>query len=383
MCIIIYKAAGETIPLDHLENGWANNPDGGGYAFIADGEVQLRKGLMTFGAWLDSYLKDVEEHGDDSPFVLHFRIGTHGPNDEANTHPHKVNRTTVMAHNGMIRGMTFKKDDKRSDTRVFVDDIIRLLPRGWLKNPAIVELVEDRIGSGNKLVFLTADPTYARPVHILNSHRGTWKGRNWYSNYSFERSGWKGVNSAAKGRSWVGGSQGKATPVKPLGSKPDAGARSTVTKVEDDAVPFTDGDWYQVDGELIPQAELVRRLFQPETEDDTHSTGAECEPCSTRCHLCDTDLTNEVGPWCWDCLWCQPCDKDVQLCSCQSWKQSISWFDWGSAYLTGLLGEDDGQTIYQAWRARYDSRVEEDDTIGTVETKSIHDMSDEEVASLG
>lgn len=215
MCLAVYQGHGEEIPEEYLENGWYGNPDGGGYAFInGDGKPHIKKGYYTFPDWMRDYEKDWEEYGKHSSFILHFRIATHGTKGPMNTHPHQVDDDTVVAHNGIIP-VPMKKKDVRSDTLVFVEEVLRNLPSGWMDQPALWDMVSDYI-TGSKLVFLTTDPDYEYGVYLMHADDGHWltrktgekdeKGKDieenrevWFSNRSFrvsrrykKHTGWGG-----------------------------------------------------------------------------------------------------------------------------------------------------------------------------------------------
>jgi hypothetical protein len=95
------------------------------------GKVRIKKGYMTFTDLLTSL-----ENMDDTfskPMVLHFRIGTQGNNNHANTHPFPISdsdkllglrRSTVdvgLVHNGIIP-LTCRAGGDVSDTHIFVRD---------------------------------------------------------------------------------------------------------------------------------------------------------------------------------------------------------------------------------------------------------------------
>ena len=80
----------------------------------------------------------------------------------ANAHPYEVLNKAEhgidlwMVHNGILSGVS--ADQKHmSDTWHFIRDTMRPMLASFpelLRNPAFIELVEDRIGASNKLVFM-------------------------------------------------------------------------------------------------------------------------------------------------------------------------------------------------------------------------------------
>jgi predicted glutamine amidotransferase len=137
MCIIVAKPKNVSMPSEEtMRMCFTNNPDGAGFMLNHNGRVYGFKGLMTFDDFLKK-LKQVERRfGNlrEKGVVMHFRIGTHGTNIPANTHPFPVTndyrrmRKTNwiadqgMAHNGIIYKTSSHQDVKKndvSDTMVF------------------------------------------------------------------------------------------------------------------------------------------------------------------------------------------------------------------------------------------------------------------------
>lgn len=185
MCIAIYHD--QSCPLDPeaFENSWSNNPDGGGFAYFDESNELVIKKSMNKGQMYDQYYKAIEEYGDKSPFLVHFRIATHGTVDLANAHPFRVNANTVLIHNGMIPTIMDKKQ-KRSDTRVFVEEYLPRLPKNWLDDKYLFDMVQEYIGA-SKLVIMTNDPKLDSYLYIVNEKMGHWSkdGKSWYSNRSY------------------------------------------------------------------------------------------------------------------------------------------------------------------------------------------------------
>ena len=378
MCIIMVTEAGVPIPDDHLINGWAGNPDGAGYMYLGDtqdnGERELvvRKGLMSFREFQAAYERDYGYYGHDSPFVVHFRIGTHGPNDEANTHPHFVNRRLALAHNGIINGMVYTPKDSRSDTRVFIDNVLRFLPRRWVNNPAILHLVEDYIGVGNKLALLTSDPSIADPVTIINERAGYWLGQRWYSNTSFECGSMYSLT-------WSGGNPKKNRKVL---SYPNAKGKGVSTGAKKKDTKKGAGQGKAQPSDATPTTTSTRC-----TDTDASARGGVMKHWGEedadyqyliQCKLCTDWVDVNADPWCWDCLWCVTCDTDVEPCECDLWKEHIGWDAWGIDYLmaieAGAKRAPDG-TYYEAAGEAVDEDEENPDPDVP---RSIHDLTYEE-----
>lgn len=175
MCIIVAKPAGAKMPGKKIiSNCFSNNPDGAGIMLCANGKVRGYKGLMTYESVINQLAKLEKKYGklDNFNVVMHFRIGTHGANIAANTHPFPVTGTYKamrklewiadlgMAHNGIISDVSSHKDIKKenvSDTMVFIRRVVNPIARATniMKSPEILEAL--RLAAGSKLCFIDKD----------------------------------------------------------------------------------------------------------------------------------------------------------------------------------------------------------------------------------
>ena len=196
MCVICHVPKTETLDDSRLARLWSRNPDGGGLAYISRrGNLVVEKSMNA--DQFKEQVKRVQSFRHRSDLLLHMRIATHGSVSLPNVHPFRVNEPQgrddlVMAHNGIISKTTPKKVyskkekksvpvDDRSDTRVFIEEVVNELPLNWLDNPAIVRMVSDFVG-GSKLMFLSTRPELSKPVYIINKSAGTNRGDMWFSN---------------------------------------------------------------------------------------------------------------------------------------------------------------------------------------------------------
>lgn len=180
MCIAIYKPANTVIDRETLHRCYLKNRDGCGFAYFTNqGDLRIIK-AMDF----KSFYEDYELHSvinSDRPFLIHFRIATHGTVDLYNCHPFQIDDSHVMIHNGIIHNIRKCPDKLRSDTQMFVDDILKELPKGWSANFGITNLIEDYIGS-SKVVVLDVNDN----VSIYNEQKGEWANGVWYSNSGYK-----------------------------------------------------------------------------------------------------------------------------------------------------------------------------------------------------
>lgn len=110
MCIIFACNPNSRPTHADLETAWYNDPDGAGLAYIDNGSVVIRKGLMKFEDFEDAY-NAVPDH---SPLLIHMRIGTSGGYGKGVTHPFPVSTDlrklhstefrcrVAVAHNGVL-----------------------------------------------------------------------------------------------------------------------------------------------------------------------------------------------------------------------------------------------------------------------------------------
>lgn len=180
MCVIVYQPSGCELSGNKFNQCWKHNNDGGGYSYIQHGKIKLKRGFFDRKDMLTSYREDRTEN-DDSPFLLHFRIATQGELSTANTHPFRVRDDLVVAHNGHIMN---QHHQVKSDTHMFVLNVLRQLPEKFEDDRAIVALLDGYIGT-DKMAFMRADGG----VMIMNQSWGVTDKASgcWFSNDSFKK----------------------------------------------------------------------------------------------------------------------------------------------------------------------------------------------------
>ena len=91
----------------------------------------------------------------------------------------------AVIHNGILHVMDKAvKDTDLTDTEGLIDNVMIPMGDDWLDNEHLVTMVEDFIGSGNTLAFLTTNPNLTSELYILNEELGVWQDDTWFSNYS-------------------------------------------------------------------------------------------------------------------------------------------------------------------------------------------------------
>lgn len=179
MCIAILNGKRATLKKETLRNCWENNGDGAGILYIDDDGVHTTKELKNFDTFYEKYIDIKRKHGKHN-ILLHFRISTHGLVNESNCHPFLVDEQLGFIHNGMIYNVENSKI--HSDTYMFNKNILQNLKQGFEYNQDIMDMIEDFIGVGSKLVFLNAKDQF----FIVNEKAGHWANDCWFSNNSYK-----------------------------------------------------------------------------------------------------------------------------------------------------------------------------------------------------
>jgi hypothetical protein len=164
MCVIIHQPKGAHIDKETCRKLWQTNPDGGGFAFVNDDDELVVEKAMDFKTYW-SLFEQARSANSGKEFMLHMRIATHGSVHIKNVHPFVVDGDTVMGHNGIIHGVP-DYDDDRTDTEVFISEVLPQLPDGWQDNFYLSDMVEEWIG-WSKLMFMSVSPHLEKNIYRL------------------------------------------------------------------------------------------------------------------------------------------------------------------------------------------------------------------------
>lgn len=217
MCIIVAKNKGVALPTKKtLEQCFERNKDGAGIMYVKNNKVIIEKGLMTFQDFYKKLKSIKKEFGGDltnKALVMHFRIGTHGENDKATTHPFPISsnfddlRATYfetdlgMAHNGIMSAYNY--DRTLSDTQSFIKDYVSVfkeLNKKFYLNNKVMEIISNEVNiSSNKLCFLDnkeniywyGDKVIDNGVIYSNTTYKPYTYKS-YRNYSYDYDYWYG-----------------------------------------------------------------------------------------------------------------------------------------------------------------------------------------------
>jgi glutamine amidotransferase len=178
---------GQIPDYNSIVNASNNNPDGFGYAIHYGDRIITSRG-MNAQKTIDKFFDALEGAGTDFVAMYHARITTHGDSIIENAHPFRVGgrKDIILGHNGMLP-IHPRKGDRRSDTRIFAEDILPNLGIESLDNKDSFDRLEGW-AAGSKLAIITNAPELRDSVYIVNEQLGDWDENVWWSNSSYKHS---------------------------------------------------------------------------------------------------------------------------------------------------------------------------------------------------
>lgn len=318
MCLLTCFLPDVQPDIDTLLKGADHNPDGHGWALIADGARILTGRSMDPDVAVEEFRVARLAHPEGYA-LFHSRIGTQGPTNLANCHPFPTGPSaradaplTFMAHNGMLP-VQVPKGDERSDTRYFAD---KLMPQWFFHLDAkkTRRRFESWLGSFNKIAVLTVDPRYSKQFYLFNEYQGTWKNGIWYSNQNhcwsfpkYDRYPWSAYDAARSA---------------------GAGVKHWWDDVADDAGNVTMGPkgiwvaggregatWYPSESATARSLDGRKWEFECGVCYTAHSISRIDSVCGW-CHHCDICGEHEEQCRCEPATPCTVCGDDVRACPC-------------------------------------------------------------------
>lgn len=183
MCLMsLQLPRSEMLSDEAIYNSWSNNSDGAGFMFCKEGQLCIEKPFFKLSAFKHAYREAFAQYGAISPFVCHFRWGTHGKNTADNTHPHVLADGMVgLAHNGILHDFDPPLNSGVSDTAWFCATVLAGRHQDQLMDKDFGDWLDWLIGAQNKLLLLCGDGRYS----IVGEDRGVWDGGIWYSNRGY------------------------------------------------------------------------------------------------------------------------------------------------------------------------------------------------------
>ena len=189
MCMLCVVPPNVIPSRERLTYSAINNPDGFGFGIAIPSEKRiLVEHTMNPDEAVNRFL-ELREKYPEGHAIWHARLATHGDVGLDNCHPFYVcDDRTILAHNGII-SVDIETGDKRSDTRVFAEDILAKIGGvSALGNPQVFNMLEDFI-SGSKVAVLSVDPISKYECYVLNEDKGERDDSGvWWSNTTYKPS---------------------------------------------------------------------------------------------------------------------------------------------------------------------------------------------------
>jgi len=125
MCLIlIAENISDITDNVNLLDAWRSNSDGAGIAYLKNGEIRVKKGLMNY----KSFSIAVDRIPKKCPIAIHLRLATHGSVSRDNCHPFPV-RDHYLMHNGVITALGKSGKHGESDSAHLARILTRLPER--------------------------------------------------------------------------------------------------------------------------------------------------------------------------------------------------------------------------------------------------------------
>lgn len=284
MCVIVLQPKGKYLSKDLAWEQWNGNSHGAGFVYFTDAGVPVVYKSMVFNDFWAAFERARSDNRDKN-FLLHFRIATHGTVDEYNVHPFQLPTGEWLAHNGIFHAVPEDPAKLKSDTQMFIEKVVPVLPARWYDTDYLADMVEEWMG-WSKLVILDQTGEY----YILNERKGTWFEGMWFSN-----------------------SQSLPKPVV---------SNKVVYAPKLAAVPERKVGWdeaYSLYSQYPVDSALFKRALQDEREmiGLTKPIAFDYKSDEWYCNGCLVDLDVEAGGWC-DCydVYDTNCGRNMEDCRC-------------------------------------------------------------------
>lgn len=182
MCIIaVIPQKSRMLTEVELLNSLSRNPNGNGYMFVNENNELKIFTTLDYDLFYAELMRDFDQFGKQSPFVVHLRGGVYPGRTEENCHPFYVSKDIGFCHNGFIQGLPDKPEWKMwNDTRKFNNLVLQQVSEECLFNPQFIKLLESRLG-GDRIAFLNSK----REVSIVNEKLGNYHDDIWCSNFNY------------------------------------------------------------------------------------------------------------------------------------------------------------------------------------------------------
>lgn len=175
MCIMYIKEHDQAFPSDEtMKICWDDNHDGAGYSWYnRDTEMwHTVKGLMSWTAFLERFHKDRKEYDlDGRSVVVHFRVGTSGPEIGGATHPFPATMEEgltvntleyiskgVFFHNGTIGQGKDGLSDTQVATTEYIQPMVRHIFEDDIVDEALLGILCELLRTNNNRYVITHGP---------------------------------------------------------------------------------------------------------------------------------------------------------------------------------------------------------------------------------
>jgi len=302
MCLLTLIPDYVTPDMERFKVAAKSNPDGFGFAISTGKKLIVVRG-MDFDEVANKFV-DLRKK-EQGPAIFHFRWTTHGQTVVENCHPYLLGQDpkSVMAHNGILPLM-MQKDEQRSDSKVFAEDIMPSIGGIASLDDADYFIKLSAWAKGSKLAFLTVNDDAKYDWYIVNEKDGHWDSDMWWSNSSYKQTTYKPYRGGMYGSGWDNWDYGyKKTSY--------TSSWENATTLYDDEAELLYAGALTID-ECYEAADLYTTKYN-EKQNQVHCQTCQlddivpndelrtnCATCSA-CLLCTMDACD-----CWDALWIEP-----------------------------------------------------------------------------
>jgi hypothetical protein len=202
MCMLCVIPPNVIPSREKLENSALNNPHGFGFAIAVPKEKRIiSERTMNADESINQFLKLRGEYPEGYA-MWHARYATHGSMTIDNCHPFKLggkDTRTYIGHNGILPTIEVK-NDHRSDTRIFAEDILPSMGGvAALDNEQMYNVIEN-FTSGSKICVLSVDPRAKFQCYIIHEDKGSvdstgvwWSNDSCYLDYGYSSTAKRGI----------------------------------------------------------------------------------------------------------------------------------------------------------------------------------------------
>lgn len=172
MCLIVVLPAGVELSREQVRDARTYNPDGVGIMWSdpATKQLAVRRTMQRRPGRIWSFIASAPI---ETERVVHFRRTTRGATHVDNTHPFVLHGRFGIMHNGTLPETLAAADVKvgRSDTAVFVEDVLAKLGTSELTNHTLWHLISHAV-EGNRMIMLDGETGYTYFANAGEWHTG-------------------------------------------------------------------------------------------------------------------------------------------------------------------------------------------------------------------